>query len=48
MNDVLPSVADGHVRLARSHTRPGFSNVAVYDGSLQEWTLNPDNPLEVD
>jgi thiosulfate/3-mercaptopyruvate sulfurtransferase len=29
-------------------TRLGFTNVAVYDGSLQEWTQNPDNPLEVD
>lgn len=29
-------------------TRLGFTNVAVYDGSLQEWTSDPDNPLEVD
>ncbi len=27
-------------------TRLGFEDVAVYDGSLQEWTADPDNPLE--
>ena len=29
-------------------TRLGFTDVAVYDGSLGEWTANPDNPMEVD
>jgi len=29
-------------------TRLGFTNVAVYDGSLQEWTQDLSNPLEVD
>lgn len=29
-------------------SRLGFTNVALYDGSLQEWTKDPDNPLEVD
>ena len=29
-------------------TQLGFTNVAIYDGSLQEWTRDPDNPLEVD
>lgn len=29
-------------------TRLGFTNVAVYDGSLQEWTQDTNNPLEVD
>jgi thiosulfate/3-mercaptopyruvate sulfurtransferase len=29
-------------------TRLGFTNVAVYMGSLQEWTANIDNPMEVD
>jgi thiosulfate/3-mercaptopyruvate sulfurtransferase len=29
-------------------TRLGFTNVAVYDGSLAEWTQDPDNPMEVD
>ncbi len=29
-------------------TRLGFTNVAVYDGSLKEWTQDQDNPLEVD
>lgn len=29
-------------------TRLGFTNVAIYDGSLQEWTMDPENPLEVD
>ena len=28
-------------------TRLGFSDVAVYDGSLQEWTADPENPMEV-
>lgn len=27
--------------------RLGYSNVAVYMGSLNEWTANPDNPMEV-
>lgn len=26
----------------------GFSDVAVYAGSLQEWTADPDNPMEID
>lgn len=29
-------------------TRLGFTNVAVYDGSLQEWTRDTNNPMEVD
>ena len=29
-------------------TRLGFTNVALYDGSLEEWTLDPENPLVVD
>ena len=28
-------------------TRLGFPNVAVYIGSLQEWTADPANPMEV-
>ncbi len=29
-------------------TRLGFTDVAVYDGSLEEWLANPDNPMDVD
>jgi thiosulfate/3-mercaptopyruvate sulfurtransferase len=29
-------------------TRLGFTNVAVYIGSLQEWTADPSSPLVVD
>jgi thiosulfate/3-mercaptopyruvate sulfurtransferase len=29
-------------------TRVGFTNVAVYMGSLQEWATDPANPMEVD
>ena len=29
-------------------TRLGFTNVAVYMASLQEWTADPSNPMEVD
>lgn len=29
-------------------TRLGFTNVAVYAASLQEWAADPDNPLTVD
>jgi thiosulfate/3-mercaptopyruvate sulfurtransferase len=29
-------------------TRLGFSDVAVYDGSLDEWTSDPENPMEID
>jgi thiosulfate/3-mercaptopyruvate sulfurtransferase len=29
-------------------TRLGFTDVAVYAGSLQEWTTDPDNPMEID
>jgi 3-mercaptopyruvate sulfurtransferase SseA len=28
-------------------TRLGFTNVAVYMGSLQEWAADPTNPMEV-
>ena len=27
-------------------TRLGFTDVAVYDNSLQEWTADPTNPME--
>ena len=29
-------------------TRLGFTDVAVYDGSLEDWTSNPDNPMDID
>ena len=29
-------------------TRLGFTDVAIYAASLQEWTTNPENPMEVD
>lgn len=29
-------------------TRLGFTDVAIYDGSLAEWTSDPDNPMDVD
>jgi 3-mercaptopyruvate sulfurtransferase SseA len=29
-------------------TRPGFTDVAIYAASLEEWTANPDNPMDVD
>ncbi len=29
-------------------TRLGFTDVAIYDGSLEEWTANPENPMDVD
>jgi thiosulfate/3-mercaptopyruvate sulfurtransferase len=29
-------------------TRLGFTDVAVYAASLQEWTADPDLPLEID
>lgn len=29
-------------------TRLGFTNVALYDGSLDEWTADPENPMVVD
>ena len=29
-------------------TRLGFTDVAVYDGSLDEWTADPDNPMDID
>jgi thiosulfate/3-mercaptopyruvate sulfurtransferase len=28
-------------------TRLGFTNVAVYDASLEEWAANPDNPMDI-
>jgi thiosulfate/3-mercaptopyruvate sulfurtransferase len=31
--------------LAFSLVRAGFTDVAIYDGSLEEWTANPDNPM---
>ncbi len=33
--------------LAFALFRSGFTDVAVYMGSLQEWTLNPENPMTV-
>jgi thiosulfate/3-mercaptopyruvate sulfurtransferase len=29
-------------------TRLGFTDVAVYAASLEEWTADPDNPMQVD
>jgi thiosulfate/3-mercaptopyruvate sulfurtransferase len=29
-------------------TRLGFTDVAIYAASLEEWTANPDNPMEID
>ena len=29
-------------------TRLGFEDVAIYAASLQEWTANPENPMEID
>jgi thiosulfate/3-mercaptopyruvate sulfurtransferase len=29
-------------------TRLGFTDVAIYAASLEEWTADPDNPMEVD
>ena len=29
-------------------TRLGYTDVAVYDGSLEEWTADPDNPMDID
>lgn len=29
-------------------TRLGFADVAIYAASLEEWTANPDNPMEID
>jgi thiosulfate/3-mercaptopyruvate sulfurtransferase len=29
-------------------TRLGFTDVAIYAASLEEWTANPDNPMKVD
>ena len=29
-------------------TNLGFKNVAIYAASLQEWTANPENPMEID
>lgn len=29
-------------------TRLGFTDVAIYAASLEEWAANPDNPMEVD
>ena len=28
--------------------RLGFEDVAIYAASLEEWTANPENPMEVD
>ncbi len=28
-------------------TRLGYSDIAVYTGSLQEWAADPTNPMEV-
>ena len=29
-------------------TRLGFKDVAIYAASLEEWTANPENPMEID
>jgi thiosulfate/3-mercaptopyruvate sulfurtransferase len=29
-------------------TRLGFTDVAIYAASLEEWTANPENPMEID
>ena len=29
-------------------TRLGFKDVAIYAASLEEWTANPDNPMDVE
>ena len=29
-------------------TRLGFQDVAIYAASLEEWTANPDNPMDVE
>jgi thiosulfate/3-mercaptopyruvate sulfurtransferase len=29
-------------------TRLGFNDVAIYAASLEEWTANPENPMEID
>ena len=29
-------------------TRLGFTDAAIYDGSLEEWTATPDNPMDID
>ena len=34
--------------VAFSMNRLGFNDVAVYMGSLQEWTANPENPMSLD
>lgn len=28
--------------------RLGYTDVAIYDGSLDEWTADPDNPMDID
>lgn len=33
--------------LAFTLVRAGFTDVAIYDGSLEEWTANPENPMTV-
>ena len=38
----IAAAADAYVM-----TRLGFTDVAVYDASLQEWAANPDNPMDV-
>jgi hypothetical protein len=35
-----------HDTAPTKHIEAGDSDVAVYDGSLQEWTTNPELPLE--
>ncbi len=33
--------------LAFTMVRLGYSDIAVYMGSLQEWAVNPENPMTV-
>ena len=44
------AVLDGGIAAcagALALVRAGYENVAVYDGSMSEWTSDPSRPLEV-